>query len=79
MLDELISFVQCLRSCRTELNLSSMKKGEEENEKYYLQTIITKSCGVSVMREGEKLLGSRRTARSSICGTGLAVLVYWRN
>lgn len=76
MLDELISFVQCLRSCLTELNLSSMKKGEGENEKYYFQTIITKSCDVSLMREGEKPLGSHRTARSSVCSPGLAVLVY---
>lgn len=76
MLDELISFVQCRRSCLTELNLSSMKKGEGESEKYYFQAIITKSCGVSVMREGGKPLGSHRTARSSVCSPGLAVLVY---
>lgn len=55
MLDELISFVPCLRSCLTELNLSSMIKGKGENGKYYLQTIITKSCDVSVMREGKYL------------------------
>lgn len=70
MLDEFISFVQCLRSCLTELNLSSMKKGEGENEKYCLHTIITKSWGVSVMREGGKPLGSPRTARSSVHSTG---------
>jgi len=69
MLDELISFVPCLRSCLTELNLSSVIKGKGENEKYYLQTIITKSCDVSVMREG-KHLGSPKTARSSVHSTG---------
>lgn len=65
MLDELISFVPCLRSCLTELNLSSMKMGEGENEKYYLQTLIRKSCGVSIMRE-EKPPRSLRTARSHV-------------
>lgn len=64
MLDELISFVPCLRSCLTELNLSSMKMGEGENEKYYLQT-LRKSCGVSIMREG-KPPRSLRTARSHV-------------
>lgn len=70
MLDELISFVQRLRSCLTELNLSSMKKGEGENEKYYLQAIITKSWGVPVTREGGKPLGSPRTTRTSVHSTG---------
>lgn len=63
MLNELISFVWFLRSCLTELNLSSVEKGqgvcgvggEEENKKYELLAIITKSC-VFIMREGWKLL-----------------------